>query len=160
MSAQAVQMSKLRVHSFSISLDGYGAGPDQDLDNPLGRGGLMLHEWRSGTRTFQQLFGSGGGATGVDDDVEARGLENIGAWLLLVVLSSALPAPLAPCTREHRIDERKQQSADQAGAQENRMAPSPSSNRATVETIPMLDYLVIDRDPQLSLITVPVMMLA
>jgi hypothetical protein len=37
-------MSKLRVHSFGISLDGYGAGPDQDLDNPLGRGGLMLHD--------------------------------------------------------------------------------------------------------------------
>ena len=75
-------MSKLRIHSFSISLDGYGAGPDQDLDNPLGRGGLMLHEWRLRTRKFQQLFGSGRGATGVDDDFEARGLKNIGAWIL------------------------------------------------------------------------------
>jgi dihydrofolate reductase len=75
-------MSRLRVHSFGISLDGYGAGPDQDLDNPLGRGGLMLHEWRSKTRTFQELFGSRGGETGIDDDFEARGLENIGAWIL------------------------------------------------------------------------------
>jgi dihydrofolate reductase len=49
---------------------------------PLRRGGLMLHEWRSRTRTFQELFGSGGGATGVDDDFEARGLENVGAWIL------------------------------------------------------------------------------
>jgi dihydrofolate reductase len=75
-------MSRLRVHSFGISLDGYGAGPDQDLDDPLGRGGLMLHVWRSRTRTFQELFGSGGGTTGVDDDFEARGLENVGAWIL------------------------------------------------------------------------------
>jgi dihydrofolate reductase len=75
-------MSRLRVHSFAISLDGYGAGPDQNLDNPLGRGGLMLHEWRSRTRTFQELFGSGGGETGVDNDFEARGLENVGAWIL------------------------------------------------------------------------------
>jgi dihydrofolate reductase len=75
-------MSRLRVHSFAISLDGYGAGPDQNLDNPLGRGGLMLHEWRSRTRTFQELFRSGGGETGVDNDFEARGLENVGAWIL------------------------------------------------------------------------------
>ena len=48
-------MTKLRVHIFSISLDGYGAGPQQDLNNPLGVGGLALHEWLFPTRTFQQI---------------------------------------------------------------------------------------------------------
>jgi len=75
-------MSKLRVHGFSISLDGYGAGPNQDADNPLGIGGLELHNWLRGTRTFGQLFGGGGGATGLDDDFVSRGFENIGAWIL------------------------------------------------------------------------------
>jgi dihydrofolate reductase len=75
-------MSRLRIHSFSISLDGYGAGPSQDPDNPLGRGGLALHEWRTRTRTFQRAFGGEDGATGTDDDIEARGHENIGAWIL------------------------------------------------------------------------------
>jgi dihydrofolate reductase len=75
-------MSRLRVHSFSISLDGYGAGPDQDPENPLGRGGLALHEWRTRTRTFQRAFGGEDGATGTDDDIEARGSVNIGAWIL------------------------------------------------------------------------------
>src|SRR5215467_13825838 len=75
-------MSKLRVHGFSISLDGYGAGPNQDADNPLGIGGLELHKWLRGTCTFGQLFGGGGGATGLDDDFASRGFENIGAWIL------------------------------------------------------------------------------
>ena len=75
-------MSKLRVHGFSISLDGYGAGTDQDFDNPIGRGGLALHEWMTNTRTFQQMFGHGQGTTGVDDDFVARGFENVGAWIL------------------------------------------------------------------------------
>jgi dihydrofolate reductase len=75
-------MSKLRIHSFAISLDGYGAGPSQDADNPLGVGGLALHEWVTRTRTFQQMFGDGQGETGIDDDFLARGFENIGAWIL------------------------------------------------------------------------------
>lgn len=76
-------MPKLRVNSFSISLDGYGAGPNQDLDNPLGVGGTALHEWAFATRTLQQtLFGSDGGTTGVDDDFAARGFANVGAWIL------------------------------------------------------------------------------
>lgn len=76
-------MSKLRVHCFSISLDGYGTGPNQDLENPLGVGGMALHEWALRTRTFQQmLFGNDGGETGVDDDFAARGIANIGAWIL------------------------------------------------------------------------------
>jgi dihydrofolate reductase len=75
-------MSTLRVHCFAISLDGYGAGPDQDLENPLGVGGVALHEWFFPTRTFQQMFGIGGGTTGIDDDFAARGFENIGAWII------------------------------------------------------------------------------
>jgi dihydrofolate reductase len=75
-------MPKLRVHAFTISLDGYGAGPDQGLKNPLGVGGEALHEWFVATRTFQQTFGRLGGETGVDDDFAARGIENIGAWIL------------------------------------------------------------------------------
>lgn len=75
-------MKKLRVHAFSISLDGYGAGPHQDLENPLGVGGGALHEWFVPTRTFQQMQGKPGGATGVDDDFAARGFEGIGAWIL------------------------------------------------------------------------------
>ena len=66
-------MSRLRVHSFSISLDGYGAGPDQSLEHPLGVGGEALHEWIFPTRTFQRMHGGGGGTTGVDDDFAARG---------------------------------------------------------------------------------------
>jgi dihydrofolate reductase len=75
-------MSKLRVQSFSISIDGFGAGPDQSLENPLGVGGMALHQWVFGTRTFQQMHGQGGGVTGVDDDFAARGFENVGAWIL------------------------------------------------------------------------------
>jgi dihydrofolate reductase len=75
-------MSRLRVQSFTISLDGYGAGPGQDSENPLGVGGTRLHEWAFGTRTFQKMFGRGGGSTGVDDDFAARGFENVGAWIM------------------------------------------------------------------------------
>ena len=75
-------MPKLRVHSFAISLDGYGAGPDQDLDNPLGVGGEALHEWVFATRTFQTDVRTGRRTTGVDDDFAARGFANIGAWII------------------------------------------------------------------------------
>jgi len=75
-------MAKLRVHAFSISLDGYGAGPNQGLEDPLGVGGEQLHEWVVATRTFQQLYGEKDGTTGVDDDFTARGFANIGAWIL------------------------------------------------------------------------------
>ena len=75
-------MSKLRVHTFAISLDGYGAGPEQSLDNPLGKGGETLHEWFYPTRTFQQMFGKDSGTTGIDDDFAARGFANVGAWIL------------------------------------------------------------------------------
>src|SRR4051794_34706652 len=75
-------MSRLRVHSFSISVDGYGAGPDQGLSNPLGRGGESLHGWFVPTRTFRRMQGDSDGTTGVDEDFAARGFDNIGAWIL------------------------------------------------------------------------------
>lgn len=75
-------MPKLRVQSFSISIDGFGAGPNQSLENPLGIGGHALHEWVLPTRTFQQMFGNAEGTTGIDDDFAARGFRNIGAWIL------------------------------------------------------------------------------
>jgi dihydrofolate reductase len=75
-------MSKLRVNSFTVSLDGYGAGPDQSLQNPLGVGGRALHEWAFGTRTFRQMFGTEGGSTGVDEDFAAASFADVGAWIL------------------------------------------------------------------------------
>jgi dihydrofolate reductase len=75
-------MSKLRVQSFGISLDGYGAGPDQDLQNPLGVRGPELMEWALATRMFRKMFGQDGGETGVDNDMAEQGFEGIGAWIL------------------------------------------------------------------------------
>ena len=75
-------MGQVRVESFTISLDGYGAGPDQDIHNGLGVGGENLHEWFIPTRTFQQTHGSGDGTTGVDEEFAARGFRNIGAWIM------------------------------------------------------------------------------
>jgi dihydrofolate reductase len=76
-------MTRVRVESFTISLEGYGAGPNQDSDNPLGLGGAELHQWAFSTRTFQRnLFGSDSGTTGIDDEFAARGFTNIGAWIL------------------------------------------------------------------------------
>jgi len=75
--------TKLVVRCFSVSADGYGAGPNQTLDNPMGAGGMALHEWVFPTRTFQKmLFGKDEGTTGPDDDFAARGFENLGAWIL------------------------------------------------------------------------------
>lgn len=77
-------MSKLRVESFTISLDGFGAGPAQDLAHPLGVGGTALHGWAFSTRTFQRaVLGAEAGSTeGVDEDFAARGFRNIGAWIM------------------------------------------------------------------------------
>jgi len=75
-------MSRLRVNSFSVSLDGFGAGPDQSIDTPLGVGGEELHGWMVETETFKKLYGAGGGTTGPDNDFTARGFENVGAWIL------------------------------------------------------------------------------
>lgn len=75
-------MSKLRVHCFGVSLDGFGAGPNQSLENPLGVGGKNLHQWFFPTRTFQKMIGNQDGTTGVDNDFAERGLKGIGAWIL------------------------------------------------------------------------------
>jgi dihydrofolate reductase len=75
-------MPKLRIACFSVSLDGYGAGPNQDIDNPLGVGGMALHSWFYPTRTFQRMHGKGEGTTGIDDDFAMRGRANFGAWIL------------------------------------------------------------------------------
>src|SRR5262245_66177582 len=70
-------MAQVRVHNFSISLDGYGAGPRQTREDPLGSGGEALHEWYIATRAFQHINGKTGGTTGVDDDIAARFGEGI-----------------------------------------------------------------------------------
>ena len=76
-------MPRVIVNSFSISVDGFGAGPDQDLDNPLGVGGMRLHEWAFATRSFNAMHGAGQGESGtVDDGYAARGMANVGAWIL------------------------------------------------------------------------------
>jgi len=78
-------MSKLRVNCFSVSVDGYGAGPEQDEQNPLGRNAMDLHRWIFPTAAFQRMHGEGGdgqGTTGIDDDFVRRGAENLGAWIL------------------------------------------------------------------------------
>ena len=73
---------KVRVSSFAVSLDGFGAGPDQSLQNPLGAGGADLHEWFFPTDTFQKMYGKGHGQTGVDEGFARRGMDGIGAWIL------------------------------------------------------------------------------
>lgn len=76
-------MSKLKVLAFSVSIDGYGAGPRQSLEQPLGEGGRDLHQWFFPTRTFQQMvLGAEGGSTGADDEFARRSFDNIGAWIL------------------------------------------------------------------------------
>jgi dihydrofolate reductase len=75
-------MSKVRVACFAVSLDGYGAGPHQDLENPLGVGGIALHQWFFPTQTFRAMHGGADGTTGLDDDYARRGMENLGAWIL------------------------------------------------------------------------------
>ena len=75
-------MSKLRVHCFSLSIDGYGAGPTQDRVNPLGIGGEALHGWMLPTRTFKAMCRQNGGTAGADDDYVRRGFENVGSWIL------------------------------------------------------------------------------
>ncbi|HTT69317.1 MAG TPA: dihydrofolate reductase family protein [Gemmatimonadales bacterium] len=76
-------MTRVRVHSFAMSLDGFGAGPDQDLANPLGAGGPLLMDWFFHTRTWQAMNGNPtGGETGLDNDVAGQGFAGIGAWIL------------------------------------------------------------------------------
>ena len=75
-------MPRVRIESFSVSLDGFGAGPEQSLDAPMGIGAGGLHTWAMETRTFRQMFGSDGGTTDVDDGFAQRGFCNVGAWIL------------------------------------------------------------------------------
>ena len=75
-------MSKLRVQSFGISIDGYGAGPNQSLENPLGVRGPELMEWFTHTRMWREMQGQPGGETGVDNEMAEQGFANIGAWIL------------------------------------------------------------------------------
>jgi dihydrofolate reductase len=75
-------MARLRAHNVCVSVDGYMAGPDQDLEHPLGVGGEPLHKWIFATRTGAAMIGESGGETGVDDDHLAAGFEGIGSWIL------------------------------------------------------------------------------
>lgn len=75
-------MSKVKVAAFSISIDGFGAGPRQDLDNPLGVRGFELHDWFVNTEVFRTMHGQSGGEQGVDNDVAAQSFEDLGAWIL------------------------------------------------------------------------------
>ena len=76
-------MARVRVECFTVSLDGYGAGPNQDISNPLGLGGTELHQWLIPTRTLQRaLFGKDDGTSGVDDEFATRGFQNVGSWIL------------------------------------------------------------------------------
>ena len=75
-------MSRLRVCSFGISIDGFGAGTGQDLQNPLGVRGPEIMEWFFHTRTFRSMYGLEGGETGTDDGLAKDGLTGFGAWIL------------------------------------------------------------------------------
>lgn len=75
-------MSRLRVESFSLSLDGYGAGSNQDLENPLGRNAKTIFEWFFPTLTFNKMIGQPGGTTGIDNKFASRGFEGIGANIM------------------------------------------------------------------------------
>jgi dihydrofolate reductase len=87
-------MQKLRVESFSISIDGYGAGTEQSLENPLGLGGANLHKWFFPTKTFQKnVMKKNEGTTGIDNDFAERGFNNIGAWILGRNMFSPLRGP-------------------------------------------------------------------
>ena len=75
-------MSKVKVAAFSISVDGFGAGPRQDAQNPLGLRGLELHGWFQETEIFKKVHGQSGGTKGIDNDVAAESFENVGAWIM------------------------------------------------------------------------------
>jgi len=75
-------MSRLRVQSFGISLDGYGAGPNQDLQHPLGVNGFDLMEWFVSTRLWRTMQGQADGETGIDNQMAEQGFAGIGAWIL------------------------------------------------------------------------------
>lgn len=73
---------KVRVSSYAVSIDGFGAGPDQSLETPLGVGGEDLHNWFFPTDTFQKMYGEGHGETGVDESFAKPAMQGLGAWIL------------------------------------------------------------------------------
>lgn len=75
-------MGKVKVAAFSISIDGFAAGPDQSLAEPLGRGGMAVHNWMFPTRTFRAMTGQGGGESGPDDDLASQSMQGVGAWIM------------------------------------------------------------------------------
>jgi dihydrofolate reductase len=75
-------MAKLRVHNLSMSVDGYAAGPDQSLDDPLGAGGQVLHEWVFATAFGRHMIGQSGGEEGLDDELMQAGVDGIGATIM------------------------------------------------------------------------------
>jgi dihydrofolate reductase len=75
-------MSKVRVNTYSLSLDGYGAAPGQSLENPFGVGGMAVTTWMTATKFFQDMIGGSGGTTGVDHRICVEGMEGIGAWIM------------------------------------------------------------------------------
>jgi|SRR6266478_5170564 len=95
-------MTKVRVAGFSISLDGFGAGPDQSLENPLGRRGLELHQWSFGTRTFRAMTGEGGGSEGVDEAYAHRSMDGFGAFILGRNMALGRPDTTAKVRADHR----------------------------------------------------------
>jgi len=75
-------MSKVKITAFSVSIDGYGAGTDQSLENPLGKGGGKIHSWMYPTKMFQKMIGKDGGTEGIDNDFAEKSMENCGAWIM------------------------------------------------------------------------------
>lgn len=82
LSKTEAMMSKVKVQCFSLSIDGFGAGPGQSLEHPIGVGGLEMMEWMRSTQTFQKMYGKGEGETGVNDEFARRSFVDIGAWIL------------------------------------------------------------------------------
>lgn len=75
-------MTRVRIANFSVSADGFGAGPDQSPAAPMGEGGMALHGWAIATRTLRRMFGQEGGGDGIDDRFAARSMEGLGAWVM------------------------------------------------------------------------------
>ncbi len=75
-------MGIVRVAGFSVSLDGFGAGLDQSLENPMGVRGMELHTWILQTRMFKTMVGGEGGSTGIDNDFAEKSRDNVGAWIM------------------------------------------------------------------------------
>src|SRR5262252_7064093 len=79
---EGAMVGRVRVAGFSLSLDGFGAGLEQSLEDPLGKRGTELHRWFVGTKTFRAMFGKGGGSEGVDETFAHRSMDGFGAFIL------------------------------------------------------------------------------